>query len=229
MRNVQVGASRTVRIGPWRGITGVASVSTYLDQPLDRAAVGEIVGRLQAQGYTKAVTAALTPAEEVTFRANGFEPLRELVLLRRPLQTPVPRAEHRLRRWRRRRTDALLDIDAAAFDEFWRLDDLGLREALNATPHRLLRVAADQPPSGYALSGVARDRGYLQRLAVHPRATGQGLGTSLVLDALRWMRWRGADAAYVNTQHDNTRALTLYERLGFEPEPEGLVILSREL
>lgn len=229
MRNVQVGSSRTVRLGPWRGVPGVASVSTYLDQPLDSPAVGEIVSRLREQGYRRAVTAALTPAEELTFRANGFEPLRELVLLRRSLAAPVARTEHRLRRWRRRRTDALLDIDAAAFDDFWQLDDTGFKEALNATPHRLLRVTADQPPLGYALSGVARDRGYLQRLAVHPSATGSGIGRSLVLDALRWMRWRGADAAYVNTQHDNTRALALYERLGFEPEPEGLVILSRDL
>ena len=43
------------------------------------------------------------------------------------------------------------------------------------------------------------------------------------------MRWRGADTAFVNTQHDNHRALDLYRRHGFEAEPEGLTIFQRDL
>jgi ribosomal protein S18 acetylase RimI-like enzyme len=43
------------------------------------------------------------------------------------------------------------------------------------------------------------------------------------------MRWRGADQVYVNTQDDNERALALYERNGFVPEPGGLAILSKDL
>lgn len=229
VRNVVVGRGRTVRLGPWRGQDGVASVATYVDEPIDEHAVSDIVRRLHRSGYRRAITAALAPHEQTAFLANGFVCLRDLVLLRRSLRHPVARAEHSLRRWRRRRYDELLTVDAAAFEPFWRLDELALRESLDATPHRFLRVTSEHPPVGYALSGVARDRGYLQRLAVHPSAAGRGIGTALVLDALRWMRWRGADDAFVNTQGDNERALTLYDRLGFAPESEGLAILGLEL
>ncbi len=229
MKNVVVGRGRTVRLGPWRGRPGVASVSTYIDQPIDDHAVADIIERLCVQGYKKAVTAALLPQEQVPFARAGFGVERQLVLLKRPLDQPVPKAEQRLRRWRRRRLDQVLDIDHAAFDDFWAFDEIGLREALDATPQRLLRVDTATPPTGYALSGVSRDRAYLQRLAVHPGSAGTGLGTALLLDALRWMRWRGADQVYVNTQDDNERALALYERNGFVPEPGGLAILSKDL
>ncbi|MEM7285008.1 MAG: GNAT family N-acetyltransferase [Actinomycetota bacterium] len=223
-----VARGRTVRVGPWRNDPEVATVATFVDQHLDRGAVAEIVNRLQADGFGRIVTAALTVDEQDAFLAFGFTKVRSLTLLRRPLDHPVPRAELRVRRWRRRRHDEILRIDAAAFDEFWRFDQTALREALDATPHRILRVDTAQPPMGYALSGVARSRAYLQRLAVHPDAAGRGLGSALLLDALRWMRWRGAEEAFVNTQDDNERALALYARHGFEPEEDGLAILQLE-
>ncbi len=216
-------------MGPWRGDPVVASVATFIDQPVDSVAVRSVIQRLQGAGYRRAITAALTSREVGAFVDNGFTPLRELVLLRRALDRPVPRAELRVRRWRRRRLDEVLAIDTAAFEPFWRFDEIALREALDATPHRVLRVAGGQPPAGYALSGVARSRAYLQRLAVHPEVAGQGLGTALLLDALRWMRWRGAEEAFVNTQDDNAAALALYAQHGFEPEPEGLTILHCDL
>ena len=227
MKNLTVSRGRTVRVGPWRNEPGVATVATFVDQPLDQAAVAEIVTRLHGEGYQRIITAALTAPEQQAFVDCGFSLLRSLTLLRRPLDRPLPRAEIRLRRWRRRRHDDILRIDAAAFDDFWRFDAIALREALDATPHRLLRVDAESPPRAYALAGAARSRAYLQRLAVHPAAAGQGLGSALVVDALRWMRWRGATEAFVNTQDDNQRALALYDRHGFVPEPEGLVILQR--
>lgn len=226
MKNLTVARGRTVRVGPWRDDHTTASVATFVDQRLDRAAVAEIVTRLRGEGYDRIVTAALAAHEQDAFAACGFVPMRTLALLRRPLSHPVPRAEIRVKRWRRRRHDEILRVDGAAFDDFWRFDASALREALDATPHRILRVDTSQPPMAYALSGVARDRAYLQRLAVHPDAMGRGLGTALLLDALRWMRWRGAAEAYVNTQDDNERALSLYRRHGFEPEPEGLAILE---
>lgn len=221
-----VARGRTVRVGPWRNDSEVATIATFVDQHLDRSAVAEIVTRLRSDGFGRIVTAALTVPEQEAFLACGFTPVRSLTLLRRPLSHPIPPSDIKVRRWRRRRHDQILDIDAAAFDEFWRFDETALREALDATPHRTLRVDAAAPPQGYALSGVARSRAYLQRLAVHPDAVGQGLGTALLLDALRWMRWRGAVEAYVNTQDDNERALALYHRHGFEAEVDGLAILE---
>jgi ribosomal-protein-alanine N-acetyltransferase len=129
----------------------------------------------------------------------------------------------------------VLELDRLAFDPFWRLDESGLDEAVAATPHTRFRVALanDEPGTetvvGYAITGRAGRRGYLQRLAVHPDAQGQGLGLLLVADALRWLRrWR-AERAMVNTQLANGRALALYEGVGFRREPSGLSVLGREL
>ena len=39
----------------------------------------------------------------------------------------------------------------------------------------------------------------------------------------------GCKEALVNTHADNARALALYERLGFRPLPDGLVVLGSSL
>ncbi len=105
---------------------------------------------------------------------------------------------------------------------FWRLDEEGLREALDgddrgAVPRRLVRVAAGGRAVGYAVTGLTADMGYLQRLAVDPDVEGRGVGRALVLDGLTWLVSNGAHQAVVNTQVENTRALGLYRSVGFRP------------
>ncbi|MEO6987230.1 MAG: GNAT family N-acetyltransferase, partial [Aquihabitans sp.] len=72
-------------------------------------------------------------------------------------------------------------------------------------------------------------RGYLQRLAVDPRRHRGGIGRSLVIDALVWLRQTGCRVAVVNTQTINTGAYQLYVSCGFVPEPDGLTVLSLDL
>jgi ribosomal protein S18 acetylase RimI-like enzyme len=127
----------------------------------------------------------------------------------------------------------VLEVDGAAFSEFWRLDEGGLDEALSATPTSRFRVALrDGVPEGiggYAIVGRAGRRGFLQRLAVDPAVQGGGLGRALVLDGLAWLRRRGAERVVVNTQEANERALQLYERLGFRRQAGGLAVLKKSL
>jgi ribosomal protein S18 acetylase RimI-like enzyme len=88
-------------------------------------------------------------------------------------------------------------------------------------------VARDAP--GYSLVGRAGDRGYVQRLAVDPDHQGRGLGRTLVVDGLWWLRrWRVREVL-VNTQEGNDRAVVLYERLGFRHRPGGLAVLQADL
>lgn len=229
MEERRLSRGRPVRIGPWRGSDDVATLATYADHPLHPDDVDESLGLLASRGYQRVITAALAPREAAAFLGAGFEPLHHLVLLRRSLDLPLPRPDVRLRRWRRRTFDQILEVDRQAFDDFWQFDIVALRDALAATPHRSLRVTRDDPVEGYALSGVSAARGYLQRLAVRPDNHGQGLGTGLLLDALRWMRTRGALEAFVNTQHENQRAIDLYLGHGFDQEPNGLTIFQRTL
>ena len=79
---------------------------------------------------------------------------------------------------------------------------------------------------GYAVCGRSGHRGYVQRLAVAPRAQGGGVGAALLLDGMRWLRRWGARDALVNTQEDNDRSLRLYQRTGFVLQPDGLAVLQ---
>ncbi len=71
--------------------------------------------------------------------------------------------------------------------------------------------------------------GYLQRLAVLPEHHGRGIGTTLIGDSLEWCVRKGCQSVLVNTQEANSRALALYEHLGFRSEPTGLAVLERHL
>ena len=120
-----------------------------------------------------------------------------------------------------------MEVDGQAFDQFWRFDSWSLREARRATPSNRWAVTVDAGRiTGYAVTGRAGSRGYLQRLAVDPAQQGNGIGSSLVHDCLGWLHRRGANMALVNTQERNVRALQLYERMGFVRQREGLFVLQ---
>jgi ribosomal protein S18 acetylase RimI-like enzyme len=224
-----------LRAGAWRGDPSIAYLNPVAGSPPPSPEfIRRCLRTLAGQGYHRVVTGALSPNEQTAFRAAGFEPSEQLHLLAhdlRSLPVVVPAPDVTLRRAGRADREAVLQVDARAFDPFWRLDDGGLDEALTATPHSRFRVAANANGDilGYAVTGRAGRRGYLQRLAVDPSTQRSGIGSLLVVDALRWLRrWR-AERAMVNTQLQNERALSLYERLGFEREPVGLAVLAADL
>ncbi|HEX2040051.1 MAG TPA: GNAT family N-acetyltransferase [Acidimicrobiales bacterium] len=218
-----------VRTGPWRGDRHVAYVSPLPDAPVPSAAfVRRCCDLLAVRGYTRVVTAALSEPEQRGFLAAGFTVEEQLHLLAHDLEglPPPTDAEQFLRRAKPLDRPEVLRVDEAAFPQFWRLDLSGLDEALRATPHARFRVAAVPEVVGYAVTGRAARRGFLQRLAVQPDRQRAGLGRALVLDGLRWLRrWR-AERAVVNTQLENDAALALYESLGFRREPSGLSVLG---
>lgn len=221
-----------VRTGPWRGDRHIAYVSPLPDAPVPSPAfVRRCCDLLASRGYTRVVTAALSAPEQHGFLAAGFMVEELLHLLAHDLENlpPPTEAEHFLRRAKPADRPDVLRIDAAAFPLFWRLDDNGLEEAQRATPHARFRVAAVPEVVGYAVTGRAGRRGFLQRLAVQPERQHAGYGRALVVDGLRWLRrWR-AERAVVNTQLENDAALALYESLGFRREPSGLSVLGTDL
>ncbi len=235
------------RTGPWRGDGQIAYLA-----PLAPAGAPSVdflkrcIETLSARGFTQVVTSALAPAEQAGFLAVGFEEYERLHLLSHNLaevERPAKDAVQLLRRGRTADWPAVLAVDASAFAPFWRLDASGLNEAIDATPVTRFRLASGRRgmsgPGGrsihaagvlaYAVTGLSVNQGYLQRLAVHPDARRQGLGRTLGLDGLRWLRRRGVAEAVVNTQLSNEPALALYLSLGFRHEPIQLSVLRRRL
>lgn len=190
---------------------------------------------LADRGYTAVVTPPLTTAEIPSFAAVGFETHERLILLKHDLRRLAPKAAIRVQDAKPHQHQLVLDLDAAAFEPSWRLDHAGLVDAIGATSVARLRLAPGPGRGdrhgllGYAVAGRTDTTGYLQRLAVHPLHRRASIGSALVCDALRWMRWRGARSALVNTQPANRGALGLYLSLGFEPQSSGLWVLRFDL
>lgn len=218
-----------LRVVPWQGNRLVALVGPARHGRGPRAAdVIECVEQLDAWGVERSVTPALSLLDAQPFLDGGFRLLERLHLLSRPLYNQPSSPTRRIRAGRTWHRRAVLDIDRRAFDDFWRFDETSLREARNATPGSKFSVVVEGGEVlGYAVTGRAGSRGYLQRLAVDPERGGEGIGTDLVVDSFDWAFQRGVQRMMVNTQERNQRALDLYRHLGFEPEPDGLVVLER--
>lgn len=222
-----------VQVSTWRDDHRTVVLTPNADRPTPSAVeVEALIVQLSADGHERAITSALHVNELEPFLANGFNVHERLHLLRHTLERlpPVPPVPVR-RAWRRDRP-AVLALDASAFDTFWTLDARGLDDAVRATPVNRFRVTRDEERShltGYAVTGRAGGRGYLQRLAVRPDHLRRGIGTALVVDALEWLRRGGATLALVNTQEQNEAALALYLACGFAMEPAGLAVLARTL
>jgi ribosomal-protein-alanine N-acetyltransferase len=214
------------------------------------AFLGWCLDRLSTEQSTRVLTGALAPAEQVPFLEAGFSVLEHLSLLELDLQQgratpdrPSPDSGRRrggdwaLRRARGTDRPQVLSVDHAAFDPFWRLDDASLDDALAATPGRRFRVAVwpksrlrhGRAIAGYAVTGVALNQGYIQRLAVHPDVQRKGAGRALLADGLAWLERRDATRVLVNTQETNERALRLYASFGFQLSPERLSVLCTDL
>lgn len=226
-------SSDRLRVVPWQGSGRTALVAPLPHAPAPGAdIVRRCVDLLAAQGVTHVITGALTQPEQTGFLAAGFEIREHLHLLAHDLGS-VPQVAHGLRQRRAHRRDrpAVIALDHLSFDDrFWRLDEPGLADALAATASSRFRLAIGPGGSGvvgYAVTGRSGGRGYLQRLAVHPAHRRLGVGRALVVDGLHWLRRHGVERAVVNTQASNAAAISLYERIGFRRQPDGLAVLTR--
>ena len=227
------GARARIQASAWRGHDDVTVLSPMPDRPGPTADDVRVeVARLREAGNRQVLTGALHQGELGPFLAAGFVEHERLHLLRHDLRAlPEPASIGSTRRAWRRDHLAVLAIDERAFDGFWALDRRGLEDAVRATPSSRFRVSTDEVGAitGYAVTGRATDRGYLQRLAVDPALHRGGIGRTLVADGLRWLRRSGARVAVVNTQVHNEPALALYLATGFVPEPRGLTVLALDL
>ena len=154
------------------------------------------------RSYDKIGTASVATGNQ-TVRVRPFDPARDMA--------------------------GMLAIENAAFTSPWQHDATEFTEMAAEYPYFVVAEAADGSVAGYQCNAVDAEYGFLVRIAVRPDRHGQGIGTRLMDEALRYFSRQGVMRILLNAEDANTRAHRLYEWFGFElVEPRGFV-LARDL
>lgn len=185
--------------------------------------------RLHNLGAPHVFSPPLPASSRRPWEAAGFEEFVPLALMRLDLNASHPSPDHLVIAPPDTSIGALIQIDHAAFDDFWRFDRYGMSEAIAATgtARTLLIRGPNGEPVAFAVVGFGHAMAYLQRLAVHPDWQGQRMGRSLTRGAARMALKAGSKAMILNTQADNRAAIGLYESEGFVTLAEPLALLRR--
>ncbi len=102
----------------------------------------------------------------------------------------------------------LFPTDAWSVEQFWSELALDTRVYLTA--------ASAGEVIGYAGAFVLAPDSDLQTIAVRPDSQGGGVGRRLLTELMHQVELRGADSMMLEVRADNTGAIAMYERMGFE-------------
>jgi ribosomal protein S18 acetylase RimI-like enzyme len=209
---------------PWNDIEPDASLRLVRGGKAFLAACSE---RIIDCGASSVFSSPLPATSTRTWQTAGYEEFLRLALMRLSLEEQPAAPDHLVVETDAGHLADLLAIDTDAFSSFWRFDELGLQEALEATGRSSVLIIRDSDgkPTGFAIVGFGTAISYLQRVAVAPKWQGNGMGRSLVRVAARKARDAGGRVILLNTQIDNEPAMRLYESEGYVRLPDPLYLL----
>jgi mycothiol synthase len=213
--DASAGPSAELVVHPGHRGRGVGS--RLLDELLSRSGGGRL--HLWAHGTH--------PGAERLAHRLGFERSRLLWQLRRPLTTPLPDAPLpagvSMRTFEIGRDELRwLELNNRAFAAHpeqgrWTLRDIEQREAEPwFDPAGFFLAERAGALVAFHWTKVHGALGEVYVLGVDPDAAGTGLGAAMTVIGLEHLRARGLPEAMLYVDDDNSAALRLYERLGFE-------------
>ena len=123
---------------------------------------------------------------------------------------------------------ALLAIEDACFEDFWRYDAFSFEDIMATHPYFVVAEWQERV-IGYQFNALDDESGYLVRIAVHPSASGKGIGVRLMSEAITFFKQANVLRIMLNTQEDNTHAHRLYEWFGFVRVPQVGFVLRKNL
>lgn len=224
-----------VELAPGAASTAAATVELVVSTQHRRRGIGTALAHralAAADGRAVQIWAhGTTPAAEAFAEHAGFEPVRRLLQLSRPIDdrqplTPPGSAPDGMRI----RTfvpgqdeDAWLRVNAAAFATHpeqgrWTGADLADREIegwFDPAGFFLAETTAEPHVVGFHWTKQDGGAGEVYVLGIDPSAQGSGLGRILLRTGLAYLRSRGCSVVDLYVEADNVAARHLYEREGF--------------
>jgi ribosomal-protein-alanine N-acetyltransferase len=161
-------------------------------------------------------------------RAYGFVPLADVITLAK-LDHALPETNTKgitLRPISDADIPAVIAVDRAAFTPHWWQGETTMLRRKAAASHFVVGEALEGVV-GYIEGESLVSLAHINRIAVHPKYQGRGVGALLLQDALDRF-WRlGAERITLNTQSNNDSSQRLYRHFGFKPT--GDVVIAWEL
>ena len=109
--------------------------------------------------------------------------------------------------------EPLVRIERAAYPYPWTL--LNFRDCLDSG-YSCWVAEVDGQLVGYWIMMLVLDEGHILNCCIAPRWQGRGHGRALMEHLCETARHHGTQALYLEVRPSNTRAVQLYERLGFD-------------
>lgn len=109
--------------------------------------------------------------------------------------------------------EPLVRIERAAYPYPWTL--LNFRDCLDSG-YSCWVAEVDGQLAGYWIMMLVLDEGHILNCCIAPRWQGRGHGRALMEHLVETARHHGTQSLYLEVRPSNTRAVQLYERLGFD-------------
>lgn len=192
----------------------------------DRRGAGigrELLEAALPEGEVSAWSHGDHPAAAALARSHGFERVRELWVMRRPMDQPLPAYDDaRVRSYRPADADEVVRVNAAAFahhPEQGAMDAANLAERMAQPwfdPAGLLVADGGDHLLGFHWTKQhSPELGEVYVVGIDPAAQGQGLGKVLTLAGLHHLAAKGVAEVLLYVESDNHPAIAVYSGLGF--------------
>lgn len=226
------GSGEYVVGGYWRGRRDIGLVLESSTGPGRGLLLDRLLTKFRRCRFSLAVLSQDEAESALSwYQGRGWKTLDRLLVYRLVLAQMRPIAGRllALSQFQPEELDDLTEVDRASFPWLWQQEPLDFLQYAAAQNVRALTGHYGGRIVGYVSYSIRKDRGHLDRLAVHPEYAGQGFGSFLLTAVLTRLKEQGILQIGLTTQEANLSAQRLYRLFGFARTGESHEILGVNL
>jgi mycothiol synthase len=171
-------------------------------------------------------TESLTESASRLYQAHGYESVFEELVMRRDLHLPLPESSMPgdviITSWQPTLAELFFRAYETSFRERPGFPNVSQAEWISWTtddddfkPEWSLLAQADGEPLGFLTADGTQLSGFVVQVGVVPGQRRRGLGSALLVEAMRRMQADGAGSIQLTVNVNNPGAIQAYTRLGF--------------